>query len=257
LFLETLEKRERNEFAPLKIIKLDATLSTNDFAKGLLSKGALREDTLIWAMDQYGGRGQQGSNWYSMEGESLTISLVRYFDSLDAKYSTSLSLAVSLGILRALQAYDLPKLRIKWPNDIMSANHKLAGILIENQLRSSRIDSSVIGIGINVNNRKFPDLPKATSMKLQTGTTYKLESLMREVGHSVFQMLRQPLDFDVLHNAYKSVLFKQGEVCRFVKADGEVFDGVISGLSRAGKLLVRTGPEKIEAFGLKEITLDY
>lgn len=139
----------------------------------------------------------------------------------------------------------------------MSANLKLAGILIENQLRSSRIDSSVIGIGINVNTEMFPDLPKATSMKLEKGVTYDIESLMRDVGHSVFQMLRQPLDFEILREAYLSVLFKKGESCQFKKADGEVFDGMISGVSEAGKLLIRTGSNKIQAFGLKEITLDY
>lgn len=257
MFLETLEKRDRNQFVPLKLIKLDATLSTNDLAKGLLSQQYVRQDTVLWAIDQRAGRGQQGSGWFSKPGKSLTMSLIAHFQNLEARRVTAMNLAVSLAIHRVLKGHDIPGLCIKWPNDIMSEGRKLGGILIENQFRSTFIQSSVIGIGLNVNILEFPELPRATSMQLLTGKSYDIELLVKEIGHSVFQMLRSPLEFDELYNDYSKLLFMNGKRCDFRDAKGRNFCATITGVSPEGKLMVIEGSGVNREFGLKEVELLY
>jgi len=257
LFLETLEKRKHKHFVVLKIIKLDATLSTNDMAKELLALGQKKEDTAIWAVDQTAGRGQQGTGWYAKPGESLTFSLIKYFDKLPAEKATGLNMAVSLGIYKALESYQLPDLAIKWPNDILSAGRKLAGILIENQLRSAFIDSAIIGVGLNVNNDQFPQLPKATSMKLASGRSFEIEPLYKEVCRHILELLRTTLDFETLKAGYESVLFMHNKTSFFEDRTGQRFEGRITGVSRAGKLCIALDSGDIREFGVKEVELLY
>ena len=80
-----------------------------------------------------------------------------------------LNMIVSLKMIRILKKYSIPKLSIKWPNDILSENKKIAGILIETSLKNGRLNDFIIGIGLNVNQKTFKNLPNATSIKKKTG----------------------------------------------------------------------------------------
>ena len=70
-------------------------------------------------------------------------------------------MVMSLAIVKALERLNIPKLSIKWPNDILSANKKICGVLIENVIKQNQLESSIIGIGLNVNQNKFDNLPQA------------------------------------------------------------------------------------------------
>ncbi len=76
-----------------------------------------------------------------------------------------LNILVSLSIVKALESFNIPKLSIKWPNDILSDEFKISGVLIENLIKQSQIEYSVIGIGLNVNQLKFEGLTKVSSLK--------------------------------------------------------------------------------------------
>ena len=145
----------------MKIIKLDATESTNHYLKDLLAKNTLGDFTVVTCDYQKKGRGQRGNVWTSERGKNLTVSVLKHFSGFDMTRISYLNLAVSLAILRALEELAVPELKVKWPNDIMSGNKKICGILVETVLKGGQIKFGVLGFGLNVNQIKFENLPQA------------------------------------------------------------------------------------------------
>jgi BirA family biotin operon repressor/biotin-[acetyl-CoA-carboxylase] ligase len=243
----------------LKLIKLSATASTNSYLKDLGAQIRLEDDTIVWAETQFDGRGQRGNPWTSEAGKSLTFSMFKRFLQLRSEEHIRINLAVSLGIARSLIQLNIPQITIKWPNDIMSYNKKICGILIENQLQGNSITGSVVGIGLNVNNTEFHDLPNAGSLYLATEKTFDLESVLRQVSLSLSSHLDkvENIRFESLIEDYHTMLFRKDTISVFEYPDGSLFNGIILGLSSDGKLLVELEDEKVIEFGMKEISLRY
>lgn len=122
--------------------------STNRFVMGLVAKNC-QTGTVVFAEHQSNGRGRQGRQWISPFGENLYFSLLWRFDQ-SAAASTGLSVAVAIGVARALNKLGVTDLEIKWPNDIMCQGRKLAGILLEMHGEVSGPYAVVIGVGINI-----------------------------------------------------------------------------------------------------------
>src|SRR6218665_3951820 len=114
----------------MKVIKLDAIDSTNEFLKELLSKQTVENFTVVTAENQTKGKGQMGAVWNSEVGKNLIMSVLikDFFTGSSVIYN--LNIAVSLAVIQSLQEKKIPKLSIKWPNDIMSDPKKIGGILI-------------------------------------------------------------------------------------------------------------------------------
>ena len=139
----------------MQIIKLDATGSTNDYLRSILSAKTLEDYTVVIAENQFAGRGQRGNSWVSEPGKNLTFSFLKRNLTLNPQNHFILNMGVSLALHDALSAIGVPGLTIKWPNDIMSGNSKICGILIENLISGAQIRHSIIGIGLNVNQTNF------------------------------------------------------------------------------------------------------
>src|SRR5690606_16212159 len=147
--------------------KLNATDSTNSYLKKLVQEMQIADWTVVISEDQKKGRGQMGNTWLSRRGQSLTFSVFKRFKGVSGEKQFAISMATSLAIIEALNDMGIPKMAIKWPNDILSGNKKVAGILIENVLEGAYVKHSIIGIGINVNEAVFPNLPQASSLHLE------------------------------------------------------------------------------------------
>jgi len=139
----------------MNIIKIDAIDSTNSYLKKLATNGTINSYTVVVAKHQTAGRGQMGTLWVSEANKNLTFSFLIKFNSFKSTSQFYLSMAVSLGVLLAVNAVVKSSFFIKWPNDILADKDKVAGILIENTLRGNFIKQSVIGIGLNVNQKNF------------------------------------------------------------------------------------------------------
>ena len=162
------------------IIWLDNAESSNDEARKAIAK--LDNLSVVSALEQTKGRGQRGNRWSSQPGENLTFSLVVKDFRIKANEQSAISQATALSLVDLLSRHEI-KARIKWPNDIYAGDEKICGILIENSLKGSEIDWSIIGIGLNVNQTAFPeDLPNPTSMKLCTGNSnpYNTREILEE-----------------------------------------------------------------------------
>jgi len=243
----------------LKIIKLNATDSTNSYLKQLAKETRLQDKTVVVAEIQLSGRGQMGNGWVSRKEESLTFSVFKEFSGLFANRQFILSMAVSLAISEVLRGLNVPNIAVKWPNDIMSANKKIGGILIENVLEGSSVKYAVIGIGLNLNETDFPNLPQASSMKLETGSHFNLDEVLNLVLKSVFRKLENlsVQDFSEMKKHYENNLFQKDKVSVFENPDGLRFNGIIKGVSEIGELLMETEVTSLKKFQLKELKFIY
>ncbi|PQB03777.1 biotin--[acetyl-CoA-carboxylase] ligase [Aureitalea marina] len=243
----------------MNLIKLDATASTNTYLKQMLSETQLVDETVLWTERQINGRGQQGAKWDSQPGLSLTFSLFRRFSSFPARHPFYLNLAISLGVKYALEELGVSQVSIKWPNDILSYSKKLCGILVENQIEKDRLASSVIGIGLNVNETDLNDLPHATSMRLSAGLVFKREEVIQVVATTVFQKIRQLNrdSLDQMKQDYQNSLFRKGVVSTFSNRDGKIFSGIIQGVTEEGLLSVLDESDEMKSYQPKQIRLRY
>ena len=243
----------------MNIIKLNAIDSTNSYLKQLAKETFLQDETVVITNHQTSGRGQMGNGWISKDGESLTFSMFKRFDCLLVERQFIISMVVSLGIIEVLKALNVPDISIKWPNDILSAKKKVGGILIENVLESTSVKYSVIGIGINVNETSFLNLPQASSLKLETGIAFTLEEVLQLILKNVFKKLQNlsEKNFFEMKQYYESNLFKKETVSVFETPDGSRFNGIIKGISEIGELSVKTENDDLQNFQLKEVKLIY
>ena len=162
------------------IIKLNATPSTNDFLKERHQKGLCLDGDLVWAQDQTSGRGQRNRTWFSSPEDSLTFSIYKTYEQFYSANAFSISVAVALGIVTGLQSQGIPNVSIKWPNDILSDNKKIAGILIENIFKGFNEIVSIVGIGLNVNQLQFDNLPQASSLAILNNQIFDKEKYNEE-----------------------------------------------------------------------------
>jgi BirA family biotin operon repressor/biotin-[acetyl-CoA-carboxylase] ligase len=243
----------------MPIIKVDAIDSTNSFLKKLNGKQFIEDFTVVVAKHQTQGRGQMGANWVSESSKNLTFSVFVDVSAYSLNTPFYLSMATALAVRAALSTLLIPKLNIKWPNDILSRNKKLCGILIENVIKKAHIQHAVIGIGLNVNQTVFTNLPKASSLRNVTGRNYNLDKVLEILITALkqnFSVLKAG-QHEQIKLLYETHLFRKHKPSTFKDAEGNLFSGIIKGVSSQGALLVLLENQVIKAFTLKELTLLY
>ena len=243
----------------MEIIKLNATNSTNTYLKNLLKEKQVKDLSCIWALSQTQGRGQQGAKWISEPGKNLTFSVLKKFENLSSEYHFLLNMEVSLAIFRALKKLYIPDLAVKWANDILSSKKKICGILIENTLHKEQISSSIIGIGLNVNQVFFNDLPNVSSLQKIMGHPFDLEEILLLICQELEVSLKSlsPTRFETMLDEYHTHLFRKDKPSTFEYPNGERFMGYIRGVSHNGQLQVEQEDALMSSFSLKEIKLLY
>lgn len=252
---------QNNTFSTLfvgqNLIKLSAVDSTNNYLKNLLSNSEpLPEGTVIMADHQYAGRGQQGNVWKAEAGKSLTFSLLLRPNFLLVQQQFDLNMLVSVALNNVLLKYLPLNLSVKWPNDIYIGDQKIGGILIENVVAGNTIKQSIIGIGLNVNQKKFDDdlNGRTTSISQILQQDVNLMVLLAELCTQVEQLyLKLRLGKSTqLKDLYVSKLYRLNRLARY-SANGEVFEGMIEGISEFGLLKIRTCDGNTHEFGFKEV----
>lgn len=262
------------------IIWFKSVDSTNDEAKRRLH--SIDNLSVLSALSQSAGRGQRGNSWKSSPGENLTFSIVlKYgetgFHSLPAENSFVIIEIAALSVIRLLQNHDI-KAEIKWPNDIYVGQKKICGMLVENVLSTAGMKSSIVGIGLNINQIEFdPTLPNPTSMLLEVSGQKHLDkydsdtlggyrkfdiNLLLDEFLDIFkslshQFLSNEADLYELRKMYLSRLWRLDTQSAFIdytclpegysttpvitginNDSGSEFAGIIRGLSPVGNLLV-------------------
>jgi BirA family transcriptional regulator, biotin operon repressor / biotin---[acetyl-CoA-carboxylase] ligase len=218
--------------------------STNIEAMESAAAGA-PEGSVFVAEEQTAGRGRGAHQWESAPSAGIYCSVVLR-PALPPAEALVLSLAAGLAVRSAVQQIDagvLPDL--KWPNDLLIGGKKVCGILIEMNAEATRVRYIVVGIGINVNQAKFPiELqPLATSLRLVSGTEWSRVELCAALLKSLDREYRDLLEKPGAHESILRRFQEQSSMARGrqirVEENGG-FEGVTEGLDARGFLQVRT-----------------
>jgi BirA family transcriptional regulator, biotin operon repressor / biotin---[acetyl-CoA-carboxylase] ligase len=239
-----------------RIIELSVVDSTNLYAERILQKQKVIEGTVIRAHEQSAGKGLGENRWISESGKNLTVSIILYPRFLPVERQFMLNKAVSLAVLDIVNTLvHSASCRIKWPNDIYSGTRKLGGILIINTVSGTDFDTSIAGIGININQTEFdPVLPNPTSVKLITGMDSEPDmamTLLIEKMDLRYNQLKMDQS-EQLDSEYRENLVGYGETRKFKTEKGEI-EGVIRDVDPFGRLIIETVNKKQMIFSHKEI----
>ena len=233
---------------------LGSTTSTNDDAKRAAKHGAPHGATWV-AEEQTAGRGRQGRAWWSAPGESLlfTVLLRR---GLVVSRLPQVALVGGLAVLEALQrAAPNANVKIKWPNDVVVDEKKVAGVLVEAMTTGSSVDALVVGFGINVHTRSFPEelAARATSIALLSEQPPHRGNVLADVLMSLDSDL--PLvaarGLGLLHARLEAADMLRGQFVRSDAGDS----GTASGIDHEGRLLVRRPDGELTAWVSGEVHL--
>lgn len=236
-----------------KIIHLNSVDSTSNYVAKLLKSNDITPGTVIFANEQTHGRGQRGTNWQTKSGLNLTCSLYVSYNNIPIDKQEAIHHWISISVYDLLHDFGI-QAKIKWPNDILTENKKIAGILIENTISTvhSNIRHSIIGIGLNVNQIVFDEL-NATSVKLEIGRSINIQELLMQLINKLNQNFNslQSADFKPLKEKYLSNLWKLNKKVAFIRNE-KIENGVVLGTNELGNLLLRINDE-VEVIGIKEV----
>lgn len=227
------------------------TTSTNDEARG----SEYDHMDIIWAERQSAGRGQRGHSWHSTEGENLTFSVVLKPTFLPIVEQFLLSEVVALALVDTFAAYGI-ECRIKWTNDIYTEDRKITGVLIEHSLSGDTLARTIVGIGINVNQRDFPDdLPNPTSMAIERGRTFDrravLELFSERLGELYSALERG--DKRLIESRYRQAMYHLDTLATYAYPSGERFEATIRGVRPSGELRLEHCDGTIREYAFKEV----
>ena len=238
-----------------KIIKVNATRSTNDRVKMLIKSKKIESGDIVVAKYQYGGRGQNTNKWYSSYGKNLLCSMLYRPLDVNVNQIFCINQVVSLAVLKTIRKFNKEKCFIKWPNDIMSVNKKISGILVENSLSLNQVNYSIIGVGINVNQVLFKKLPNATSLKKISNSDIIIQEVLNKLIENYKFYFSRINELKYINEEYnKNIFGKDG--CKFV-VDGRIQHGKIISISNNGIVKLKLDSEGIQEFDPRKIRILY
>ena len=236
------------------ILSFEKLTSTNTYASDLLKTREVKEGTIIKASFQSAGRGQAGNGWESEAGKNLLISIILYPKTIPPCDQFLISMAISLAISDFL-GKEIQGCKIKWPNDIYVRNDKIAGILIENSVLDSRLVSSIAGIGLNINQKKFRGSAlNPVSMSIITGKEYDIDQCLKELAMSVDKRYDSLIkgEYKLIRSDYISRLYRINEWFSF-RDQKKTFTGRIVSVNESGMLIIENRKGTMKEYAFKEI----
>jgi len=228
------------------------THSTNVLLWEMIREKSLPEGFVVQTDFQTAGKGQVGNSWESEAGRNLLFSMVLYPQRVTVDNQFLLSQLVSLGIKEALDEYT-DGITVKWPNDIYWNDKKLVGILIENSLQGTKIKSSVIGIGLNVNQKVFvSNAPNPVSLLQITGRRQNRKLLLTKICQNI-QKLYTELSVTKIRAEYAEALYRKEGFYAY-RANDETFQAKIISVHPDGQLELETKAGERKGFYFKEVS---
>lgn len=240
-------------FLGKRVVFLTQCHSTNDELSLLCKNERPPEGTVVYTDQQLNGKGQRGNTWLAEPSKNILMSLLLRPIFLEIKNQHYLNLIVGLAILDWLKESTRGlELKLKWPNDIFINGRKLGGVLIENSLKGTMLDYSIVGIGINLN-QEIMSIPEATSLINETGISFDVFESMEGLLYSIeywYNQLRSSNHQSILSSYHESLMWVNES--HVFEKKGELFEGMVRGINDIGQLKIENGKE-IEVFNIKEV----
>ncbi len=230
--------------------------STNNYLKELLKdkKEILPEFLSVYTLEQTSGRGQKGNVWHSEKNKNILFSTILYPKILPEEQFL-LNIVTSLSVIDFIaQLFGTKEnLNIKWPNDIYYNDKKLGGILIENSIIGSKIENTIIGIGINLNQTNFPaNLPNPISMKQIANQEFNLEKSVELLQKSIIKKYLKIEEVENLKQEYYNLLFRLNNFYNY-KINNQIIEAKITGFTNQGLLMLEDKEKKFYKLAFKQI----
>lgn len=228
-----------------KLFLFDSIDSTNTCAK-TLADADMEEGAVVFADYQTEGKGRLGRSWVSEQGKNLLFSCI-FRPSINKELSGLLTFFAAVSAALALESVTKKTVECKWPNDLLIGGKKCCGILLENSFAQDKIAYSVIGIGVNVNQKKFDSNLNSTATSLRQEAGKELDR------KKVLQAMLQELDMQYKNAAtgkFDSILKEWNKRCTMfgrttsVAREGSTITGKAIGLSPDGGLMLETASGK-------------
>ena len=245
----------------MNIIKLNAIDSTSRFLKDLAKKSALENFTVAVAEEQLAGKGQMNTVWHSEKGKNLLFTVYLELKGL------SVDLIPYINFLSAVKIRDVVadllenqyKIKVKWPNDIMSYNDKVCGILVENVIKKKQVDTCFIGVGLNVNQLDFPDhLIKANSLSNIKGVEFNKEMVLEGIINALKSVMNVSYiqnNLELIKEQYLYHLYRINTPSMFIDKKENTFMGKIINVTNDGLLRIEKEDELVYSYAVKEIKI--
>ena len=244
---------------------LDTIDSTSTELRRRMSVEELPHGYCVSADFQTSGHGQATNRWESEDGKNLLFSLLLRPTVIPAAEQFVITELVTLAIINALQDYIRQKITIKWPNDIYVGDKKLCGILIENALCGSTIDTCIVGIGININQELFvSDAPNPVSLKQLNGRDNDRGEILAEIYQNILNYygyladnwqnndIKQSLHYEYMNNLYRRTGYHN-----YSTSEGEHFRAEIEDIGPQGHLTLRLESGELRTFAFKEVIFEF
>ena len=240
----------------IRIETLESVESTNSYLSARAAK--IDYPLMVVAREQTAGRGQRGNSWESEPGKNLTFSILVRLSDFPARKQFAISEAVALAIRDALAGFGL-EAKVKWPNDIYVGDRKICGILIEHAIMGANLMHTIIGAGINVNQRVFRSpAPNPVSMSQILNRDVPLDELRDSVASKIGEALGNLSGESFrrsVHSEFCGSLWRgDGECHRFRDtASGECFDAAIASVDPEGPITLRRDDGKESTYFFKQV----
>lgn len=242
----------------IHLIEKESLSSTNNTLADLLRMVPdMEEGTVVRAIEQAAGKGQQGNHWESEPKKNITMSILLRPEFLSIVDHFFISIAVSLGITDYLVDKGINEVCIKWPNDIYVDNKKICGILIENTIIGHTIDSSIVGIGLNINQEKFlSDAPNPISLTNITGKVYDVPTELNLLCNALLRRYAMLANGNLagLREEYIARLYRFNQMADYKLPSADtIFKAKIIDVAPEGRLIMESDSGKIMKFAFKEV----
>ncbi|MDR2927265.1 MAG: biotin--[acetyl-CoA-carboxylase] ligase [Cytophagaceae bacterium] len=240
-----------------QIYYYDSVDSTNSKMKTLILAEELTEFSVVTASFQTGGRGQAGNSWESEADKNLLFSMLFFPAFIASESLFMLNSIVTVAIADVLKNY-IEGVTIKWANDVYVADRKIAGILIENSIRQSSVDYSIVGIGLNVNQTAFmSEAPNPVSMKMITGKTYDTTLLLHEIINAIAMRYCEceNAGYSKIRELYLSSLYRRTGYFPFRDNNG-TFTARIEDIEDSGRLVLVDNKDFKRRYAFKEVIFE-
>ena len=231
----------------MNIIKLSAIDSTNDYLKINFLDKTKNDIHVVYTFNQTKGKGQRGNIWNSEPEKNLAFSVAFFPNKFKVENQFTINIIFSLFILNTLKSLQIPDIKIKWPNDIMSGNKKICGILNELKIKGNNIEKIVIGFGLNINQENFENLPSASSLKIIKQIDYDLNGIamlfiQNLKKYNYLDFLINPKsnnNIEVFFSKYQKNLFGINKLYRFKDCNNNIFIGKIISVNTSGIIKIK------------------
>jgi BirA family transcriptional regulator, biotin operon repressor / biotin---[acetyl-CoA-carboxylase] ligase len=236
------------------LLYFEELTSTNSHASVLLKEGLVAEGSVLYTDFQTSGKGRAGNRWESERGKNLLISIIIFPESVKPEDQFIISMSVSLGICDFFDNHFMGS-KIKWPNDIFINDDKIAGILIENSIIGNVLKSTIVGIGLNINQIEYPSsIPNPVSLRMLTGKEHDTGVCLKNLLACLDNRYRQLLygNRQQLKDEYLSRLYRLNE-WHYYKSKERLFKGMVKGTSASGRLKIKEENGPLAEFDFKEV----